>query len=330
MEPVTVIYFGTPEYAVPSLRALAADPRYAVRLVVSQPDRPAGRGHQMVSPAVKTAAIELGLPVYQPASLRTAEARQPLVDADADLFVVAAYGLIFGARTLAIPRLGCLNLHASLLPAYRGAAPVAAALLAGDAVTGVTLMQMERGLDTGPVISMRELDVSPDATTGSLTTELGDLAARIVLADAIRFVNGELRPSPQPEQGATVVRPLVKGDGWLDFNQPAARLERQVRAMIPWPRAWTSDDGTTLQVLRAAVAVDPPVIVPGVVLGEKGRVLVGTVSGALELLEVQPAGSKAMAATAWLAGQRGRPIVLGGEAPGVPGPIVVPGLPSID
>src|SRR3954452_24216084 len=175
-----IVYFGTPEYAVPAFDQLAADERFDVVLVVTQPDRPAGRGHKLTSPPVKKAAEQRGIRVYQPESLRSPDMRMPLVEAKADLFVVAAYGLIFGEKTLAIPSISCVNLHASILPAYRGASPVSAAILEGLSSTGVSLMVMERGLDSGPVIATESISIKPDATTGSLTAELASVGAQLV------------------------------------------------------------------------------------------------------------------------------------------------------
>jgi len=182
---IRVVFFGTPEYAVPALAALAEDPRFTVVLVVTQPDRPAGRGHALLPPPVKMEALQRGLRVYQPESLRRHSEREPLIEADADVFVVAAFGLIFGKRTLALPRMGCLNLHASLLPKYRGASPVAAAILQGDRETGVSLMLMDEGLDTGPVIATATIAIDLADTTESLTARLAGVAARMGLHEFV-------------------------------------------------------------------------------------------------------------------------------------------------
>ena len=175
--PLRVVFFGTPEYAIPTLEMLVSDPRFDVRLVVTQPDRPAGRRHQLTAPPVKIAAEKFVLPVYQPDSLRSPANRELLIGVQADVFIVAAYGRIFGEKTLAIPRSGCINLHASLLPAYRGASPIAAAILNGEATTGVSLMKMELGLDTGPVYRSINTAISPDDTTDVLTARLALLGA---------------------------------------------------------------------------------------------------------------------------------------------------------
>lgn len=239
---------------------------------------------------MKTEAERLALPVYQPESLRTPDARQPLVDASADLFIVAAYGLIFGEKTLAIPRLGCLNLHASLLPVYRGASPISAAILNGDDETGVTLMVMERGLDTGPTLARVTVTIEPDDTTESLTEKLANAGAELAVAAVPAFASGQIAPVPQAS-GASLVRPLVKADGELDFTRSAAELERQIRAMWPWPRAWADLNGETIQVHRGSIV--PPVGAPPgtvVVMGREPVAACG--ENALRLDLVQLSGGK--------------------------------------
>ena len=301
---IRTVFFGTPAYGVPTLDALAADRRFHVCLVVTQPDRPAGRGRVLQAPSVKEAALRWGLRTYQPATLRDEEARRPLLEAEADVFVVAAYGLVFGRRTLALPRHGCLNLHASLLPRYRGASPVAAAILNGDDQTGVSLMVMDAGLDTGPVVSQRRIPIEPDDTTDSLTRRLGDLAAIVAVDDIPRYLVGELVPWPQEESGASRVRPLVKADGWLDWSASAPDLERRVRAMWPWPRAWTTHEGAPVQVHRARVLRESHGGRPGELSISSKGVAVACGTGSLRLEIVQPAGGKPVPATAWVAGRR--------------------------
>jgi methionyl-tRNA formyltransferase len=299
-----IVYFGTPAYAVPALETLAADDRFSVELVVTQPDRPAGRRRQLQAPAVKTAALQLGLPVYQPERLRTGDERAPLAAQNADLFVVAAYGLIFGPKTLAIPRLGSLNLHASLLPRYRGASPISAAILAGDERTGVTLMRMDVGMDTGDMIATKSIAIEPDDTTGSLTERLGEIGAQLALDAIPRWIAGELPATPQASTDASLVRPLTRSDGWIDWTKPADELERQVRAMQPWPRAWTTlPDGSPLQIAQASVA-DSNGAEPGTVTVEGKFVFVATGDGSLQLSRVQPAGGAAVDAFAAVQGRR--------------------------
>ena len=310
-----VVYFGSPEFAVPALRALAEDLRFTVALVVTQ-------GAKGPSP-VERAASALGLPVYKPDTLRGPASREPLVGASADLFVVAAFGLIFRQRTLDIPRLGSINIHPSLLPKYRGASPIAAAIAAGDRETGVSLMVMDTGIDTGAVVSVERHAVLVEDTTESLGKRLGEIGAVQAVRDVPRWAAGELTPWPQDETGASLTRTLTKADGWLDWTQSAVSLERHVRAMWPWPRAWTTGNGALLQVHAArVVALDGE---PGSVIPERKRLIVGTGSGALELVTIEPAGRRVMSGGAFLNGLRAPLLRLGeGGEPTQARPLVVP------
>ena len=330
--PIRVVYCGTPAFAVPALRALAADARFDVGLVVTQPDRAAGRGRKLVMPAVKEAGLDLGLAVYQPERLRTEAARQSLVDADADVFVVAAYGVIFGNKTLAIPGFGCLNLHASILPAYRGANPIAAAIADRAPTTGVTLMKMEAGLDTGPIIGVSKIDIIDGDTTESLTSRLAVASADLATGMIPKWLTGRIEATPQPV-GATLTRPMTKADGWLDWKRPAVELEAQVRAMWPWPRAWTTlvgSDGQTrtIQVHRSrAVEIrDEGRLESGTVIELDGKPVVIAGYGGLELTLVQEAGGRSQDGSIVLASGRIRVGTLLGQA-GTPeerSPLVAP------
>jgi methionyl-tRNA formyltransferase len=302
--PLKIVYFGTPDFAVPTLDRLARDDRFSVELVVTQPDRPAGRGRKLTAPPVKMAAQDLGLPVYQPESLRTDALRQPIRTVAADCFVVAAYGKIFGRRMLDMVPLGCVNLHASLLPRYRGASPVPAAILCGDQHTGVTLMKMARGLDTGPMLKAASIEITPEDTSESLLDRLGHLAADLATEIVPRYAEGEIEPQPQPSDGASIVRPLLRADGWLDWSQPAIDLERRVRAMWPWPRAWTTISGQPLQVHVAHIESGRPAEAPGTVVQHSGHCAVACESGYLVLDTVQPAGARPTPGTALFAGRR--------------------------
>lgn len=314
---ISIVYFGTPAYAVPALRNLAADGKFDVRLVVTQPDRPAGRGHRLLAPAVKVAADELGLPVYQPETLRDEASRAPILEADVDVFVVAALGLIFGRKTLAIPRRGCLNLHASILPAYRGAAPIPAAILRGDLETGVTLMEMELGLDTGPIVEIARTPIEGHDTTASLTDRLGSLGGRLIVEALPAWFGGDLVARMQPDD-ASAVRMLTKADGGIDWDDSAEGIERQVRAMWPWPRAWTMLDGKLIQVHSAEVGKANH-LAAGELGLEGSAITVGTGSRTLVLITVQPAGAKPMSAVGAVAGRHLRP---GGVLTSAPKPEV--------
>ena len=314
--PLRTVFFGTPEFAVPTLQALAADPAFDVRLVVTQ-------GGKDASP-VALAASALGLPVSKPVTLRDDEARRPLVETEPDLFVVAAFGLIFRQRTLEIPRLGCVNVHPSLLPSYRGATPIMAAIAAGDGETGVSLMVMDAGIDTGAVVSVETVSIKANDTTESLGVRLGEIGAAQAVRDIPRWARGELVARPQAQEGASLTRPLGKADGWLDWSRPAAELERHVRAMWPWPRAWTTVGDVSLQVHSAAVATTETGSEPGTVLISKKHLIVACGEGALELETVEPAGRRAMSAEAFLNGFR-QPLTrlgVGGAPPPQP-PLIV-------
>lgn len=305
-QSIRVVFFGTPDYAVPSLAMLANDDRFEVVLVVTQPDRPAGRRHQLTAPPVKIVAEQAGLQVIQPESLRTPADRAPLVDAAADVFVVAAYGRIFGEKTLAIPPSGCLNLHASLLPKYRGASPIAAAILAGDEQTGVSLMRMEPGLDTGPVYAAEETPIYSHDTTDSLTARLAHLGPHLIREHLESIVARRLQAVEQSSAGASMTRPVLKADGQIDWDSPAEHVERHVRAMWPWPRAWTLIEDQTIQIHSSQLASDHIAGDPGSFADTNGRVLVRCGRGVLELKVVQVAGGRPIPASSWLAGYRGQ------------------------
>jgi methionyl-tRNA formyltransferase len=300
-----VAFFGSPEFAVPTLRALIADDVFEVVLVVTQ-------GAKGPSP-VELAAIEASVPTYKPESLKDSAAREPIVSSAPDLFVVAAFGLIFRRSTLSVPRHGAINVHPSLLPKYRGASPMPAAIASGDRMTGVSLMVMDSGIDTGAVVSIETVAITDDDTTETLGRRLGAIGAEQVVRDIPRWLSGELIAVPQPTAGASLTRTLSKRDGWLDWRRPAIELERQVRAMWPWPRAWTTVDDSTIQVHHAQVAAESAVgLEPGSVLPLRKRIVVACGSGALELLVVEPAGRKRMTASAYLNGLRHPLLRLGG------------------
>ena len=236
MQPPKLVFAGTPDFAVPGLRACIEAGE--VVAVYTQPDRPAGRGRKLAPSPAKQAALAAGIPVEQPESLKTPEAQARLRDYAPDLMVVIAYGLILPRKVLTIPRLGCWNVHASLLPRWRGAAPIQRAILAGDAETGVCLMQMEPGLDTGPVLLSEATPIRADHTGGTLHDRLAEMGAQMLAAGLRHVIAGEtLHATPQPETGATYAHKLEKSEAELDFSRPAVELERKVRAFDPWPVA---------------------------------------------------------------------------------------------
>ncbi len=307
-----LVFAGTPAFAAAALDALA-DAGHDIVLVLTQPDRPAGRGMKLAHSAVKQAALARGLPVSQPASLKTAEAQAELAALEPDVMVVAAYGLILPQAVLALPRHGCINIHASLLPRWRGAAPIQRAILAGDTQTGITIMQMDAGLDTGAMLTQTVVPIRQDDTAGSLHDTLAAVGAGAIVAALAQL--DTLAPQAQDERLATYAAKLGKSEAQLDWTLPADVLARAVRAYDPVPGAWTLLDGVPLKVwAAAAVAGDGA---PGtVVAAPGGEIRVACGRGILALRAVQPAGGTRMSTAAFLAG---RPLVPGtrlGEAAG--------------
>ncbi len=292
-------FMGTPDFAVPVLRALA-EAGHEIAAVYSQPPRPAGRGHKPRPSPVQAFAAEQGWPVRTPSSLKDTEAQAAFAALDLDAAVVVAYGLILPPAVLAAPRLGCLNVHASLLPRWRGAAPIQRAILAGDAQTGVTVMQMDAGLDTGPMLLCEAVPITESTTASSLHDTLAALGARLIL-EALRGVaTGALIAHPQPDAGVSYAAKLSKTESALDWRRPAAELARQVRAFTPWPGASAQLGAEKIKVLAAEVVAGQDGDAPGTVLDEGFTVACG--QGALRITQLQRAGKAAMAATEFLRG----------------------------
>ena len=292
-------FAGTPDFAVPHLAACRI-PNVEIAAVYTQPDRPAGRGRRLTPSPVKQAALAAGLRVEQPETLRDAQVQQGLRALELDLLVVVAYGLILPRQVLALPRLGCWNVHASLLPRWRGAAPIQRALLAGDAATGVCLMQMEAGLDTGPVLLERTLAIAPADTAGTLHDKLAALGAEVLRDGLERMLRGEsMAPTAQAHSGVTYAHKLDKAESALDWNDSATALERKVRAFDPWPVAEADVGSERLRVWRAQVR-DAGLGTgdsarPGTVIGaSRDGIDIVCGAGVLRLLEVQRAGGRRM------------------------------------
>ena len=291
---------GSPDFSLRTLRALAN--AYDVVGVVTQPDRASGRGRELKAPPVKTLALELGIPVIQTERLRQPEAMEQLRAWNHDLIVVAAFGQILRKDVLDLPAHGCINVHASLLPRWRGAAPINAAILNGDEETGVTIMQMDVGLDTGPMLSQRSIRIRRDDTAGSVFEKLSQLGADLLIETLPDYLSGTLKPTPQPDEGMSYAPMIKKEEGQLDFTQDAIALERRVRAFNPWPGAYMDFDGMNLKVHRAHVEVNNAPV--GKRLVWHGQPAVAAGGGILVLDEVQPAGKKSMTGKAFLAGAR--------------------------
>jgi len=298
---------GTPEFAVPSLEHLILN-HYQVVAVYTQPDKPAGRGRSLVSPPLKRAALTWKLPVVQPVSLKRPEVVAQLAGFHPDVIVVAAFGQILPQSVLDIPSYGCINIHPSLLPRFRGVSPVAAAILAGDEFTGVSIMLMDRGLDTGPILARAQISISAQDTTGSLTAKLSLIAAQLLLEVLPCWIRGELTPQPQNETEAAYSGALSKGEGEIDWHLPAVDIWRRVRAFHPWPGCYTRWQGRQLKIIEA-------VPLPGERTLNVGRVIaltpaaeaafgVSTGDGTLGVCQVQLEGKRAMSAAEFLRGQR--------------------------
>ncbi len=311
--PLRLAFLGTPDFALPCLKALA-EAGHEIACVYCQPPRPAGRGHKPRPSPVQALAEQRGWPLRTPNSFKDPAERDAFSALALDAAVVVAYGLILPAEVLAAPRLGCLNLHASLLPRWRGAAPIQRAILAGDAVTGVTIMQVDAGLDSGPMLLREELAIGPETTGATLHDALAERGAQMMVRALAGLDRGDLVPAPQPEEGVTYAAKLTREEARLDWRRPAAELGRQVRAFDPWPGAFAvlPRDGAPerIKVLRASLAEAPAGARPGAVLDDRLTVACG--EGALRLERVQRAGKRPMTAAELL---RGFPVAPGTRLP---------------
>jgi methionyl-tRNA formyltransferase len=310
--PMKVVFAGTPEFAAVALKAIA-DAGHTITLVLTQPDRPAGRGMQLQASAVKQLAVALGIPVIQPLSLRrdskdtqrafeAQEAHARLLATDYDVMVVAAYGLILPRTTLDIKP--CINIHGSLLPRWRGAAPIHRAIEAGDTQTGVTIMEMEEGLDTGPMMLIERLPITDDDTTATLHDKLAALGGNMIVAALAKMEQGKLEAVPQPATGVTYAEKISKDEAALDFKLDAVVLGRKIRAFNPFPGATAQVNGVTIKIWKAEAAEAGSKALAGTVLAADAQhgIVVACGSGTLRLLELQKPGGKRLAATEFLKG----------------------------
>jgi methionyl-tRNA formyltransferase len=300
-----VAFAGTPEFAVPALRALAGSSHVLVG-VLTQPDRPAGRGRELKKSPVKQAALELGLPLAQPPQLKSVEERAALVQWASDVLIVVAYGLLLPPAALTIPRLGCLNIHASLLPRWRGAAPIQRAILAGDAETGVTIMQLDRGLDTGPTLAQRRVGIAAGMDAAQLQAQLAGHGAALLLETLDALEAGRVHAEPQPSEGVTYAPKIDKCEARIDWMASAEAIERQVRAFNPWPVAETIWRDQRLRVWEAHATRPRAAVgaVPGdVIAGTEEGVEVFCGQGALAITRLQLEGRRALPAGEFIRGQ---------------------------
>ena len=299
-----IVFMGTPDFSVQTLKKLR-EAGHEISLVVTQPDRPRGRGKKPSYSPVKECALELGVPCFQPEKIREDSAVDRLREENADVFVVVAFGQILPQKVLDLPKYGCINVHASLLPQYRGAAPIQWSVINGDAETGVTTMMMDAGMDTGDILLTEHVRLTPDETGGSLFDRLSETGARLCVQTLAQMEKGELTPIPQDETKATYTRMIQKQDGRIDFSQPADRIECLIRGMNPWPSAFTFLNGKTLKIWQAKVADETVAAEPGRIyrIGHDSF-FVAAARGGLEVLSVQLEGKKRMSAADFMRGNR--------------------------
>jgi len=305
-----IIFAGTPDFSVPPLHALLASPHQVVG-VYTQPDRPAGRGRKLSPSPVKEVAVDAGIPVYQPPNFKQSGAIEELQSLGADLMVVVAYGLLLPRAVLDAPRHGCVNIHASVLPRWRGAAPIQRAVLAGDAVSGVTIMQMEEGLDTGPMYLIETVPLAEDETGGSLHDRLSVLGAEALMKALPGIFDGSLRPQPQDDAQSCYAKKLDKSEAWIDWSRPAADIERLVRAFNPWPVAQTRYEDANLRIWRAH-SIGGLGAAPGTVMNAARQGIdVATGDGLLRITELQLPGKRAMRAQDFINANQIQGVLLG-------------------
>ena len=313
--PLRIVFFGTPAFAVPTLQALLGS-RHVMAGVVTQPDRPRGRGHRTTDPPVKVRAREAGIATLQPTSLKGPDFVAELAALDADLGVVAAYGRILTDAVLAVPRLGMINVHASLLPRYRGAAPVHRAVMAGERETGVTIMRVVKALDAGPMLSTATRPIADEETSVDVERDLAQIGARLLIEAVDRLAAGTAREEPQNDSEATYAHRLTKDDSPIDWARPARQLHDQIRGLHPWPHAETSLEGQRLIVLRSRLGPQSSHAPHGTIVAARGDDLqVATGDGLLQIVELQVEGRKPMRARDFLAGH---PLLAGRRLSAVP------------
>lgn len=300
-----LIFFGTSEWAVSVLSALAHDPEMEIALVVTTPDRPAGRKQKLTASPVKRAAEELGLSLFQPATLKSETAFETLRNANADIFVVVSYGKLIPERILGIPRLGCVNVHPSLLPKYRGPSPITAPILAGDVETGITIMLLDEGMDTGPILAQTTIPLDPRETQISLTQKISEQSPPFLIKILKKFAAGDLQPNSQDHTQSTVTKLLSREDGRVDWHASAEEIDRQIRAFTPWPGTWTlwtrGKKSIRLKI-PAAIPADETSLPAGRVSIENNRLRVACSDRFLEILTLQPEGASVMTAEVFLRG----------------------------
>jgi methionyl-tRNA formyltransferase len=294
-----IVFMGTPEFAVPALKRLIED--HIVVGVVTQPDRPAGRNRQLHQSPVKQVALEHGIPVFQPEKIRRAEAIDELRQWSPDVYIVAAFGQILPQAVLDIPAYGSINIHASLLPRWRGAAPIQAVIRAGDLESGITIMKMDAGLDTGPILTQRSIPLAPDETGQSLHDKLSAVGGDLLIETLPGYLDGSIPPNPQDDSLATYAPTIKKEEGYIDWNQSAQSIERLVRAFTPWPGTYTTWNGQQLKIHSGSIGVGQAI--PGRVVEHQGRVAIGTGDGVFYPHTIQLAGKNTLSIQEFVKGR---------------------------
>jgi len=302
MNRIRLAFFGTPTFCVPFLEKLNSDPLFEIVSVVTRPDEPSGRGHHVVAPPIKAAAERLGIPVYQPQTLKSEAVRETLGAMNADAFVVFAYGRIIPRVVLELPRLGCINVHPSLLPRYRGPSPMQSAIRNGDAQTGITIMLLDEGMDTGPMLSSVTIGLDDNETLESLTKKVEAQGPALLVETIQRLVDGEIVPIPQDDALASTSKLLSRDDGHIDWNRPLVEIERMVRAYKGWPGTWTVWNKMRIKIHEVTPADFKADLFPGTVSIRSGRLFADCSDGTVEILSVQPEGKPAMTAGSFLSG----------------------------
>ena len=298
-----LVFAGTPEFAAAALAALIAA-EHEILLVLTQPDRPAGRGMKEMPSAVKQLALKHGIEIFQPVTLKSPDAQAKIAAVNSDVMVVAAYGLILPQAALSVPVHGCINIHASLLPRWRGAAPIHRAILAGDQETGITIMQMEAGLDTGPMLLVESLPIAANDTTATLHDKLAALGAKLIVEALAKLEKNELPATPQPSAGVTYAEKILKQEAVIDWNLTSQEIERRIRALQPFPVTQTPWRGEALKIWRAKSVADEGSAAGALRVTDANRLIVGCGVGTLEILELQRPGGKRLSTKEFLAGNK--------------------------
>jgi methionyl-tRNA formyltransferase len=308
-KPLKIIFMGTPEFAVSSLQALL-DSRHEVVAVVTQPDRPRGRGRKLTAPPIKDLALQANLPVLQPTAIKTAEFKEELAGYQADVFAVTAYGRILPEPLLNMPPMGTINVHGSLLPKYRGAAPVQWAILNGETEAGITIMQMDEGLDTGDILLPGAVPITADDTAATMAVKLAELGGRLLVEALDKLQLGELKAQPQDENLATQAPPLTKEQGQIDWFEPALAISCRIRGLDPWPTAYTFLNGKRLRLFKPEIVSHPDTNEPGTICkADKNGLLIATGLEYLLIKEIQLEGAKRMAVGPFLQGHKLEPAI---------------------